>query len=169
MESRIKRSGRTKQRINRHGGGDLSGSVESLGVRHREGTDRRHQMRAVEQCQPLFRAERNGSNADRAKRVRPRQANATRRNRLPLTNQHEREVCKRGEVATRTNRAARRYHWSDIAVEQRNQRFNELDPHTGMATRQRSSQQDHHAARDIARQRLANANSMAAHNIDLQL
>ena len=106
MESRIKRSGRTKQRINRHGGGDLSGSVESLGVRHREGTDRRHQMRAVEQRQPLFRAERNGSNADRAKRVRPRQANATRRNRLPLTNQHEREMRERSEIAAGTNRAA---------------------------------------------------------------
>ena len=35
MESRIKRSRRAQQGIDRHCSGDLSSSVESLGVRHR--------------------------------------------------------------------------------------------------------------------------------------
>ncbi len=73
------------------------------------------------------------------------------------------------QIATGTDRATRRHDRSDVAIEQLDQRLNDLHPHTGMTARQRGRQEHHHRARDVDRQWLTDTDGMAPHDIDLQL
>ncbi len=90
VESRIKRSRRPKQRVDRHCRRNLRGGEEPFGIRKCQRSNRRHQMSPVEQRQSLFRAERNRRHTNRAERLSTWHANSARRNCLALANQGER-------------------------------------------------------------------------------
>ena len=88
--------------------------------------------------------------------------------RLALADQHEREVGERREVARAADRALRGDDGHDVALEQRAQQLDELDAHARVAAPQRLGEQEEHAAHGVARQRLAGADGVRAHQVALQ-
>jgi len=125
-------------------------------------------MRAVDERQPLLRAERH--------RGKPRllQRRAAGHplalvHRLALADQREREMGQRGEITTRADGAALGDDRGDARVEHADQQLDHRDADARMATRQAVRQQQHHRAHGIRREWFADAAGMAANQVALKL
>ena len=82
--------------------------------------------------------------------------------------QHQRQVCQRRQIATRSDAALRRYKWLDLAIQQLAQRFDHDRPHTRMPFGERIRPQQHHGARLRSGQRFAYTHCVRAQQIHLQ-
>ena len=126
-------------------------------------------MCAVEQRQPLLGAECNRLYANQPQSRSTVNAFASRGEGLALADQDECEMGQRSQVAAGTDRPTGRHDRRDAGVEQLDERFDDVDAHTRMATRQRRGEEQQHAAHHLHRQGLAHTDRMAAHDVDLQL
>ena len=165
----IKRGRRAEERVDTHRGSNLRGGVQALRFRQCERANRRHQMGAVEECQALLGTKLDRLHPDETQRRRAVDALARRREGLTLTNQDERKVRQRGEIATGAYRAARRHDRRDIRIEQFDERLHDLDAHARVSARQRGGKEQEHAAHNVDGQRLPNADRVATNDVDLQL
>ncbi len=125
-------------------------------------------MRAVDEREPFFRLER-----DRREPRRLAYGSAfdslVADERLAFANQAERYVCERREIAGCADGAARGNDRQYVALEQRQQRLDDLGSRAGEASGKGVRFQQEDEPHDTVRQRLADPARMAAHEIELQL
>ena len=129
-----------------------------------ERADRRHELRAVDEREPLLRGE-----LDR-REARPAPARSAPGSVSPpspgvaLADEHEREVRERREIAARPQRPARRHHRHARRPRAcRRSSCDELAAHARRALRERVRAQQHRRPHDLVRERVADAAGVAAH------
>ena len=88
---------------------------------------------------------------------------------LALTDQREREVRQRGEIAGGAHRATARNDRQHVGGQQRQQRVHDRRADAGKADREAVGLEQHDAAYQARGQRFADAAGMAAHQVVLQL
>ena len=88
---------------------------------------------------------------------------------LALAHHREHEVRRRGEVAGGAQRAPRRHPRHEVGVEHRGHELGDRGAHAGVAARHRVEADGHGRAHDLARERHADADGVAAHEVLLQL
>ena len=86
-----------------------------------------------------------------------------------LTDQRASHMRERRQIAGGANRAARRNARVDVVVDQLAEQFDEFDPHAGKAFRKRDDFHEHDEPNDIVVEILADADSMRAHQVCLQV
>ena len=118
------------------------------GVVHRERADRRHHLRAVDQREPLGRLELQRVQPGRGERLRAAEAPPG-VDRLPLSDQHQRQVRERGEIAAGSDRALLRDDRHHPAVEQLDQLLRGSRADAGVPAREVLGPQQHHRSDDL--------------------
>src|SRR3954447_16781903 len=116
MDLRQERRARALQSLERQGACEIGRLREPAGTNEPECEERRHELRAVDEREPLLRREANWLEPDARERVSSREPVAL-DERLPLSDEGEREMRERCEIPGRTDRAARRHHGQHAAVE----------------------------------------------------
>ena len=117
----------------------------------RQARQRRHQRRAVHDRQALFRLQRQRWQAKRRMHVGCAHA-AVFEQRLAFAREQRGDVGQWREITARADRAARRDHRRDAAIEQQRQALDEQRPHARIAGAQRRQPHRHHRAALLVRQ-----------------
>ena len=125
-------------------------------------------MRAVDQRQAFLGRQLDGRQARATQRFGARELLAGDA-RAALPAEHDGDVRERCEVAGRADRAPARHDRQHVALEQAEQQLDELGADARVALGEAVDEQQQHAAHDLVRQRLADADRMRAHEVELQL
>jgi hypothetical protein len=129
VQALVERHRRALERLQRQRDGDDGRVEHAARVAQRQAAGRGHQVRPVDQRQPLL-----GLELDRREPGAPQRGGARHPlavdERLALADQDQREMGERRQVARRSDRAAARDDRHDAALEQRQQQLDELDAHT---------------------------------------
>ena len=163
----VERHGRALERLQRQRQRHDRDVEQAPRIAHRQPAGRRHEVRAVDERQPLLGLERDGLQARAGQRGGPVQALAVEL-RLALADEHERDVRQRSEVTRGSDRALGGHHRDDAALEHPQQQLDDLLAHPGVPAPQRRRQQREHPAHDLARQRRPGADRVRAHEVELQ-
>ena len=129
--------------------------------------ERGRDLRAIQQCEPLLRAEHQWFDARVlqclcAVQFLPAHANAT------FSDQREGEMRERRKITRRANRALARHQWMDAGIDKLQQPLDQHRPHAGVTTREtRGLQHENEAHRGIGERR-TDAGRMRTHEIELQ-
>ena len=146
----VERDGRALERLQRQRQRDDRDVEQAPRVADRQAAGRRHQVRAVDERQPLLGLQRHRLEARARQRRGAVQALAVELG-LALADEHERDVGQRSEVARRSDRALGRHHGDDAALEHRQQQLDDLLADPRVPAPQRRGQQREHPAHDLAR------------------
>ena len=133
-----------------------------------ERAERGHELRAVDEREPLLGLEADGLEPDGVEGVRTRQPRAV-EPRLALADEREREMGERGEVAGRAHRSSRRDDREHAAAEALEQELHRLHARARMALRERVCSQEHRRADDLVRVRVADTACVAPQQPELEL
>src|SRR5581483_7349542 len=120
-----------------------------------------HELRPVDEREPLLRLERHGLEAGPHERLAAGQPLAC-EPRLSLADERQREMRERREVAGGSDRAAARHDGENAALEEREEELDRLDPRAGVALRERVRAQEQGRAHDLVGIRLADAAGVRA-------
>ena len=164
MEARA----RALQRFERQRAREIRGAREPPRPDERERRHRGHELRPVDQREPLLRDEAQRLQADRRERVAAAQQFPV-HPRLALADEREREVRKRSKIAARAHRATRRHARQHAAVQALDEELDELDPGARIALREGVRPQEHRRPDDLVRIRVADPARMATEEPELQL
>ena len=147
----------------------MSAACASLpGANEPERAERGHELRAVDQREPLLRREHDRLEADGGERVGARQPLSVDPG-LALADERQRQVGERREVARRPDRAAGGHVRDDAAVQALEQELDRLDPRARVALGKRVRAQQHRRADDLVGIGRADAARVAAQEAQLQL
>ena len=177
------RADRAAQTLDAHGADQVGRVEQRLAVGDRQAADGGHELGAVEEGEALLGFERDAARGrplrgrGRAGRRAPsaREARSAARRgvvcnqQLALADHRQHEVRRRRQVAARPQRAARRHPGHEIGVEHGAEQLQRLGTHARVAPGERVDADRHRRAHDVARQRLADADGVAAHQVLLQL
>ena len=128
----------------------------------------RHELGPVDQRQAFLRAQADRLEPGRRKRLAARSKRALEPG-MPFSDQRQRQMSQRSEVAARTDRATRRDPRQDAAVEALDQQLDRLDPRAREPLRERVRPQQHRRAHDRRRVWLADTARVAAQQSQLEL
>jgi hypothetical protein len=156
------------ERLERRGADDVGRGRERFRLEERQRPDRRDQLRAVHQRQPLLRLQHQGAQAPPPLRLGRRQARAVER-RLPLAHEHQRQVRQGSQVAGRPDRSLPGNHRQHAGVEMREERLHHLGADPRVPARQHVRAQQHEHAHGGLVERLSDPGRVAANQIELQL
>ena len=149
---------------------DQVGRVEErLAVGDQHAADGGHELGAVEEAEALFGLQRDGREPGGLQGRPARLAPPVLRQQLALAHHREHEVRGRGEVAGGAQRAPRRHPRHDVGVDARGQVLGHREPDARVAARHRVQADGHRRAHDLARERRAQPDGVAAHQVLLQL
>ncbi len=167
VDARVQRHVAAEQRVCAGGGGHLGGPEQTPGVTDCEHTAGLHDVRAIDERQPLLGAEDDGRQARAAERFAARQSLAS-VPRLAFAQQHQTQVRQGREIAAGAHRAAHGHDGRHARVEEVHEQPQQLYPHAGMPAREAMRQEQHDGAdrRDV--EGIADAAGMAANQIALQ-
>ena len=168
MNRRMEARQRALQRLERHGARDVAGTAEPERPHEPERRDRRHELRPVDQREPFLRLQSHRLESRRSERLGPRHPDAL-EHRLALTDERQRQMRERCEIAARTDRPARRHVRDDPGVEDGEEQLDRLDARAGVALCDRVRAQHHRGAHDIVGVRLADAARVTAEQSQLKL
>ncbi len=147
---------------------DVGRASQAPGLGHREAADRGHELRPVDEGQPLLRLEHERAEAGGAEAVGAREP-ALLEDALALADQDEGEVGERGEVAARADRALRRDDRVDAAVQQLDEELEGLEPDAGEALGQHVRAEEDEGARLLRPERGPDAGGVRAEEVQLEL
>ena len=168
VQPRVERHGGALERLERQRDGDDRGVEDAPGLAQGQPAGGGHQVRAVDQGEPLLGGEHDGLEARARQRRRAGHPLAGELG-LALADQHEREVRERREVARGADRPAARDHRDDAALQQPEQQLDQLHADARVPPPQRRREQQHHAAHDLGLERRARPDGVRAQQVDLQL
>ena len=172
MQPRLERMNRPPQRVDRHGRRDVGGARETSRPRARRGPSVGGAgLRAVDERQALFGAERDRRASPAAARARPApdsERAGVYPSASPFAHEDEREVGEGRQVAARADRSAGRHTRMHARVGQREERVERLGADARVSLRQHVGAKRDERAHDGRRQRLADAGGVAAQQIQLQ-
>ncbi len=193
VNARLEGMNRSAQRVDGQRRGDVGRARHLFGPGQGQRQHRRRRLGAVDQRQPFL-----GSQADRFQpragerlgpgdRKKPRRTQSTQRTilflaisaiscgfffvvveRLAFTDQHQREVGQRRQVAAGADRAARRHAGVDAMIEQGDQRLERGEADAREAFREHVGAQRHRRPHGADRQRIAQPGGVAAQQVELQ-
>jgi hypothetical protein len=149
------------QRLERLGARDVGRAREPPGPHEGEGCHRRHELRPVDECEPLLDREARGLEPRDGERLGPREEPAG-DGRLALADERQREMRQRREITACPDRAAGRDVGKDSAVEAFEQQLDGPSARSGKALRQRVRAQEHRRAHDLGRIWLTHAAGVAS-------
>ena len=129
--------------------------------------ERRHELRPVEECQPLLGPKDERLEAGFGEGLARRHDSAADLHLAP-SDQREREMGKRREIARGTNRALRRYDGMDPQPEEVEQPIDDLGTGAGVAQRDGIGSEQEHRPNDIAGQRIADPCGVAHQEVLLE-
>ncbi len=155
------------ERLERAGARDVGGGRQRLRLQERERPDREDHLGAVDQRQPFLRLQPEGLDPDPAQGVGRRHPRAAQPH-LPLSDEAERQVRQRRQVAAGADRALLRDDRQEVGVQEVQERLDDPRPHTRVAARQDMGSQQHQGARRLGRERRSDAGAVAADQIQLQ-
>ena len=141
---------------------------EALGAHERKRSLRGHELRAVDQRQALLRDEADRLEPDARERRRAVEQLAFDA-REPLADERQREVRERGEIARRTDGAARRHDRQHAACEAFEQQLDRLDARARVSLRKRVRAQQHGRPDDRVGVRISDPAGVRAEQTQLQL
>ena len=152
-----------------HGADDVRGGGQPPRVLEGQGSQRAHQLGAVQQRQALLRLQRQRPQPGVGQGFGRRARSALVDPGLSLADHHQREVGQRRQVAGRTDAAARGHHGMHLVVEHADQQLHHLGAHAGQANRQGVGAQQQHGPHHLGGERLAHAGGVRPHQVALQL
>jgi hypothetical protein len=167
-DARIERPHRSLVGLEADGAGDVGDRGEPSGLFHREHTERRHQLRAVDEREALLRGEHDGREPRHRQRIAAGD-HAALVVRLALAREHQGEVRERREITRRAHAPLPRNARVDVLVEHRAEQVGEDVAHARVAQRDDLRAQQHHRAHLGDRQVRADAARVAADQVLLQL
>ena len=147
----------------------VGGIHQRFGGQQRQRAHGQHGLRAIDQRDRLLGFEHQRLDLRALERVAAGNARAFFVDAFSFANQGQREMRQRSEISARADAALRRHKRSDAAVEHFAERVDDDGAHTGITFGKRVCPQQHHGASFGNGQRLADADSMRAHEIHLQL
>ncbi len=168
------------ERLQAHRAGDVRRGGEALGVQQREGAQGGHELRAVDEGQPLLRLEDHRLDAGALQRrgrglpaglrepLDPVRGRAFQVRRLPLPDHRQRQVREGRQVSGGPDRPTRGDARDDTAVEHLHQDIDHRGAHPGVAEREDLRAKEHHPAHDRGLQRSADARRVRADQVPLQ-
>ena len=167
LECRRERHVRAEQRLDRHRRRDAGGRGEPRGVHRHQRTQRRHQLRAVEDREPLLgpedeRLQPGLSERDARRHDLPAHLH------LPAPDERQRQVRERREVTGGADGPLGRHDGVDAEAQEVEQALCHDRPGAREAERQRVRAEQEHRAHDLARQRLAHAGGVADEQVLLE-
>jgi hypothetical protein len=115
-------------------------------VGQRERAERGHELRAVDEREPLLGLEHDRLETGLAQHTEAGPAHAVATDDLSLSDEHEREVRERREIARRSDRALRWHPRNDVGLEHRQQELDDLESHTRVPHRHDLRAQEDHRA-----------------------
>ena len=168
MDGRLEARARPLQRLERERARKICRRGKAARSNHAERRHRGHELRPVDEREPLLagqpdRLEPDGTERGRAVQELPVDE------RLALPHQRERQVGERSEVAARTDGPARRHPRQHAAVQALDEKLDRGDVSAGEPLGQCVRPQQHRRADDIVGIRLADAAGMASEQPELQL
>ena len=164
---------RIERRIGALGGVGRQRARHQRGVEHAfDGEQARQRLRrrelgAVEQREPLFRAQHDRREPGAGQRRIGRHGFAGKLH-FADAQHRRRHVRERGEIARRPDRALARYHRDHIARQHGFEHFDGLQPHPGGAAAEAGELQRHHQPHGRRSHRLADAGRVRQHDVALE-
>src|ERR1051326_1430456 len=140
---------------------------ENLGRASCQSSNRQHGLCAVDERDGFFRFKYQWLQAGFAQRIRCGKA-LTFVNRLAFSDNSQRQMGQRSEIAAGAHTALRRNHRMHSAIEHRAERLDHNRAHTAIALGERIGAQQHHGASPWLTQWLTDTGRMRAHQVDLQ-
>ena len=159
---------RSLQRLERERAGEVRGPGEPARADERQRRHRRHELRPVDQREPLLRRESDRLEPGGGERVLTGEEGPV-EPRLPLADERKRQMRERCEIPTCPDRATRGHPRQHAAVEAFDQELDRLDSRARVALGERVRAEKHRRADDLVRVRLAHSARMAAEQAKLQL
>ena len=137
------------ERLDGHRAGDVCRDLEPPRANEAERADGCHELRAVDEGQPLLRVQHHRLEPDGGQRLAAGQQPSFDPG-IAFAHERQREVSERCEVAARADGASTRHDREHAAVRALDQQLHELDPGAGVALRERVRPQQHRRAHDLA-------------------
>ena len=167
IEPAIENAFAAEVRFERERAHDVGCRREAFGAQDAERGDAGHHLRTVDECEPLFRAERDRRESRALERdVAAKTLAAIER--LALTDQGQRHVGERRQIPTRSNRALARDDRRHPPLEHCNDKVDRLRLHSRMARAEGVRAKYAGRTDDRNPQRLARSSCVAAHEVELQ-
>jgi hypothetical protein len=141
-------------RLATHRRGDAGGAPETIGVGERQGSDRAHHLRPVEEGEPLFGLQLERLDARDAERLPGSHGTAGDLDAAP-PRQRQRQMGQWREIARRSHGTLGRHDRVNAAPEQVADTVHQHRPAARMAQRQRVCSQQEHGPHHVPWQRLA--------------
>ncbi len=136
--------------------------------KQRQRAHSQHGLRAIDQRDGFLGFQYQRLDLRPLQRLRAGNAHAFLVEALAFADQRQRQMRQRSQIAARAHASLRRHNRSDAAVEHLAERVDDDGPHAGVALGERVGPQQHHGARFRDGQRLAHADRVRAHQVDLQ-
>ena len=159
---------RALQRLERERAREIRSRGEATRSNHAERGHRGHELRAVDEREPLLAREPDRLQPDGAERSGPVQELPV-DERLALPDERQRQVCERSEIAARAHGPARGHPRQHAAVQTLEQELDRDDARAGESLGERVRPQQHRRADDVVGVRLTDAARMASEEPELQL
>ena len=156
------------ERLERDRARDVRGFRQAPRAHEPERAERRHELRPVDEREPLLRLQRHRCETGSLERVPARQAFAV-EPRLTLPDEREREMCERSQVAAGTDRASARHDRQDAPVEALEQELDELRARAGASLGERVGAQEHRRPHDLVGIGVADPTGVAPQQAQLEL
>ena len=147
----------------------FGGIHQRLGGQQRQLAHSQHGLRAVDQRHRLFRFQHQRLDLGLLENAGTGDARALCVEAFAFADQRQRQVRERRKVPAGAHAALRRDHRSDAAVEHLAESVDQHRAHARVPLGEGVGPQQHHGARLWDRERLADADRMGAHQIQLQL
>ena len=154
--------------VGRERAGDERGAKDAFDLEEARERMGGRELRAVEEREPLLRAEFAGPSPARSSAA-DAGSDLAAEARLADADHRRRHMGERGEIARRADRALRRHDRRDAARKHRFEERERRRPHARRALRQRAELQRHHEPRRGDGRRLADAGCVRQHDVALEL
>ncbi len=168
LDLRHEADARALQRLDGERARDVRGLGDPAGADEPQRADGAHELRPVDEREPLLRLQADRLEAGARERVRPGEKLALVACR-PLAHEGKREMGERREIPRGADRTAARHDGQHSLVQAVEQELDGLDPRAREALRERVRAKDHRGAHDLVRIRLPHAARVAAQEAELEL
>ena len=159
---------RPHQPLDGHRRRDVRDPRAPLRLQQGEHTDRLHRLRAVHQRESFLRLEHHGLKPGARERLPPREPLSP-RERFPLADQHQREVCERRQIAARAHGPLLRNDRNDVAMQHLEEQLQGALADARISPGEHVGAQKHERPHLGQRQRRAGARRVREDQVALQL
>ena len=168
VNPRIKRRRRSLQRLQAHRAGNICDAREAFRAQQSQPTHRMHGLCSIQERETLFRFQDDRAQPGLAERFETRQPRAAVEH-FAFTDQRQSKVRQRRQIPARADRTFLGYYRIDAPVQQFAQQLDDFQTDPTQSEREDIGSKQYHRPHFRNGERLADAASVAANKIQLQL